>query len=130
MLNSGKTGKISSMKHFLIAVGLLGCVGCSGIHGPEEGFDGVVGATTSIYVGHGQSCTARSDIFGYAVKYPSRLPQGVSVKSISANDDFLLTASNDAVIGQSKAFASGISITVVAPTTTPPAICESDSFNI
>jgi hypothetical protein len=118
------------MKRFLIAIGLLGCVGCSGIHGPEEGFGDAVTGTTTIYVGRGQSCTARSSIFGYAVKYPSRLPQGVSVKSISANDDFLLTASNDAVIGQSKAFASGISITVVAPTTTPPAICESDSFNI
>jgi hypothetical protein len=130
MLNSGQTGKISSMKRFLIAIGLLGCVGCSGNHGPEEGFGGAVGATTTILVGQGESCTARSSVFEYAVKYPARSPQGVSVKNISANDDFLITASADAVIGESNEFATGIRISVIAPVAIPPVICESVSFNI
>jgi hypothetical protein len=117
------------MKAFFVAIGMLGCVACSGNHGPEEGFDSAYHTTVGIGVQQGQSCTSDMSALRYAAKYPARLPQGVSIKAIS-EVRFILTATSDAPIGQSKEVSSGVRVGVTEANKMPPSECETSSMPI
>jgi hypothetical protein len=114
------------MKGFLIAVGLLGCVACNQSRIPEEGFEGIPkGGDSTVLVGQGQSCISTFGQLNLAIKYPARLPKGVTAKAIS-NLEFMLTASSDAPIGIGGKISDSLGVVVDEPKATLTANCDTE----
>jgi hypothetical protein len=114
------------MKGFLIAVGLLGCVACNQSRIPEEGFEGIPkGGDSTVLVGQGQSCISTFGQLNRAIKYPARLPKGVTAKAIS-NLEFMLTASSDAPIGIGGKISDSLGVVVDEPKATLTANCDTE----
>jgi hypothetical protein len=112
------------MKRFVVAIGLLRCMACSQTRSPEEGFEGnPKSGDSTVFISQGQSCISNFGQLALAIKYPTRLPKGVSVKAIS-NLEFMLTARSDALVGLGGSISDILSIVVSEPKATLTASCD------
>ena len=112
------------MKTLWLLVLGMALIACNQMGFPNEGFENPVAETTTVQVGQGQQCTSSHPDLRLAAKYPSRLPQGVSIQTV-APDQWLLTASADAPKNKLGLISSGTRVAVSEPTTALSLLCNS-----
>ncbi len=122
---------IALMRFLLMFAVLLLSAGCRFVPGYYDGLESSVTGITSIAVEQGRSCNISIARFSlhYAFSHPWRLPRGVSIKKIAA-DQAILMAGHIATLGSRGEIASGISVGVVAQTKNHSTNCKTFSMNI
>jgi hypothetical protein len=116
------------MKWFAL-MGLLACIACTQLGDFGEGLGNPVVATTTVYIGQGQSCISQDVDLRFAVKYPARLPKGVSIRTVSSSE-YSLIANSDAPKNQLGLVSSGVRVVVSDPTATLTANCDTMTLPI
>ena len=111
-----------------IMLGLLASCGPPPLVVPE-GFEHGVVWTISVMVGQGQQCTSDFAELRLAAKYPSRLPKGVTIETITPGE-WRLTAAADAPKDIPGHISSGTRVVVSEPRATLSPTCELFSMPI